>query len=232
MKIAICGYDEQENEAIGKYIGQYCSEESWDCHIDKYGSLEEIRKCFAQGLYHIIFLDVCSKGKDAVEFAEQIRGLDKNVIMIFITLNDDYFEDGYKLGVLNYIVRPVEEGSVRSSIRRASKHIGELRQTIEIIAESAPIKIRLSDIQYIEAKKHTSIIHTNQFLIKTHSSLNELEKQLAGRKFLRSHVKYLVNMDAISQKDENRFTTVNGDEIPISPSLKTQAHEIFNKYKI
>lgn len=232
MKIAICGYDEQEKEAVEKYIRRYCSEQAWDFQIDRYSSPEELQDCFSRGLYHIVFLELCSRGKEGIQAAQKIRSMDEHLILIFITPGDDeYFEDGYQLGVLNYIVRPVEEGSVRSSIRRSSKYIGELKQTLEIMAESTPVKITAQDIQYIEGKKNISIIHTNQFLVKTPTPLNELERQLPERRFLRSHERYLVNMDAISHKAENYFNIINGDEIPISSSLKKTASDTFDRYK-
>ncbi len=230
MRVAVCGNAQKDKKAMVKYIGQYCSEQLWDCRIDEYDSGEELLSGAARKRYHIIFLDLYSTGADGVKCAGAIRKTDDSVVIVFITSIDNYFEEGYELGVKSYIEKPIEESSVRSCLRRSAKYIRELKQTLEIMAENTPVKIALHDIQYIESIRNVSLIHTDQFLIRTGATLDELERQLGSRKFLRTHQGYLVNMDAIDRADENTFYIKNGDRIPIGVSGKGNILGRYSEY--
>ncbi len=215
MNIAICDYIQQDRDAITGYIQKYCSEQLWDCHIDKYCSYEELQEGFVHNTYQMAFIDLYYSGPEGIKCAWEIRKSDPEVIIVLFTELETYFQEGYKLGIRNYLVKPPEESSIRSAIRRSSRFIHEVNPSIEVSTENTTVKVLLKDIQYIENAKEVSVIHTNNFLIRTSSTLNELEQKLGSKKFLRSHKFYLVNLDAVSRINEAAFQINNGDLVPI-----------------
>ncbi len=60
--------------------------------------------------FDIIISDIMMKDMDGFAFAEQIRQLNKNIPILFLTARDDMQskERGYKIGIDDYIVKPVE----------------------------------------------------------------------------------------------------------------------------
>ncbi len=60
--------------------------------------------------FDIIISDVMMKEMDGFEFARQARLIDDNIPIIFLTARDDMNakEVGYKIGIDDYIVKPVE----------------------------------------------------------------------------------------------------------------------------
>lgn len=69
-------------------------------------ALLQMEKCS----YDIIVSDIMMKGTDGFEFAEQVRAFNKEIPILFLTARDDIQskERGYKLGIDDYIVKPVE----------------------------------------------------------------------------------------------------------------------------
>lgn len=213
MNIAICDRIPPDRDILSCYIRKYCSERSWDCRIDAYGSCEELLRAFSANSYQMVFIDLYHSGLENMEGAKKIRSIDTGAILVLITDMETNFQEGYELGIRNYLVKPLEEGSVRSCLRRSSKYI--FNCSLEVLSEKTHVKVPQQDIRYIENLNGTSIIHTENYLIKTGSSLDELEKQLEGSKFIRCHPCYLVNIDSISKINVKSLEIKNGREIPI-----------------
>ncbi|MBE6796572.1 MAG: response regulator transcription factor [Ruminococcaceae bacterium] len=60
--------------------------------------------------FDIIISDIMMKDVDGFEFAEQVKKLDKEIPFLFLTARDDIQskEKGYRLGIDDYIVKPIE----------------------------------------------------------------------------------------------------------------------------
>ncbi len=223
MNIAICDYIQFDRDTLSSYIRKYCSEQSLDCHIDAYDSCDKLLSAFSADFYQMIFIDLYHSGARDMEGAKKIRGIDINTVLVFITDMETHFQEGYKLGVRNYLVKPMEESSVRSSIRRSLKYI--LNRSLEVLSDKTNVKVPQQDIRYIENLNGTSIIHTENFLIKSGLSLDELEKQLENSKFMRCHPGYLVNIDAVSKLNESTLEIKSGEEIPVFLTDRDKALE-------
>jgi DNA-binding response OmpR family regulator len=60
--------------------------------------------------FDMIISDIMMKNMDGFEFAEQVRLINKDIPILFLTAREDLQskEKGYKLGIDDYIVKPVE----------------------------------------------------------------------------------------------------------------------------
>jgi DNA-binding LytR/AlgR family response regulator len=68
---------------------------------------------------------------------------------------------------------------------------------IFIKSNSKFFKVNFSEILYVEGMKDYLKIHTPDYTLVTHQTMNELEKQLPARIFIRVHRSYLVSMGHI-----------------------------------
>ncbi len=60
--------------------------------------------------FDMIISDIMMKDVDGFEFAEQVRTVNKDIPILFLTARDDLRskEKGYRMGIDDYIVKPVE----------------------------------------------------------------------------------------------------------------------------
>ena len=58
----------------------------------------------------VIISDIMMKDMDGFAFAEQVRGINKDVPILFLTARDDIRskERGYRIGIDDYLVKPIE----------------------------------------------------------------------------------------------------------------------------
>lgn len=69
-------------------------------------ALKQMEKCS----YDVIVSDIMMKDMDGFEFAEHVRAINKEIPILFLTARDDIRskERGYRIGIDDYIVKPVE----------------------------------------------------------------------------------------------------------------------------
>ena len=61
-------------------------------------------------LFDLIISDIMMPGIDGFEFAETVRGLDREIPFLFMTAKDDLGskQRGYRIGIDDYLVKPVD----------------------------------------------------------------------------------------------------------------------------
>ena len=77
-------------------------------------------------LYELIISDIMMPGTDGFEFAENVRRVNKNIPILFMSARDDLSskQKGFRLGIDDYMVKPIELDElllrVRALLRRAN----------------------------------------------------------------------------------------------------------------
>lgn len=61
------------------------------------------------GELDLLFLDVELGGISGMEAAKQIRQQDTNLMLVFVTGYSDFVFDGYAVGAMDYLVKPIKE---------------------------------------------------------------------------------------------------------------------------
>lgn len=123
MRIAVCDDDEQEISRVGKLITEYqiSRKESIDCHYFKSSTdfLCELRG----GEYDLVLLDVLMPGANGIQTAQELRELDKNVRLIFVSASPEFAVESYSVGAYYYLLKPIEADALSASGRDRRLHI-------------------------------------------------------------------------------------------------------------
>ena len=79
-------------------------------NIDVFYSGRELKRQVTSGTkYDIIFLDIQMKGGDGITAAENIRKVDDNVLLIYVSGYDKYMMELFRLDVFGFIKKPIDE---------------------------------------------------------------------------------------------------------------------------
>ena len=116
-------------------------------------------------LYDLIISDIMLPGADGFELAETVRGINKQIPILFVSAKDDLSskQKGFRLGIDDYMVKPIElaelEMRVKALLRRANIEmerklaVGNLvldadGMTAEINGEEIAVTMREFNILY------------------------------------------------------------------------------------
>ena len=102
MKILLC----EDDENLGTLTREYLEDKGYKAELFPDG--ESGYKAFLKGKYDICLLDVMMPKKDGFQLAQEIRTVNNDVPIIFLTakaLKEDVLE-GFKIGADDYITKP------------------------------------------------------------------------------------------------------------------------------
>ena len=118
----------EDDENLGGTTSDYLAAKGFDCQWEQNGELGY--KTFVKNQFDVVILDVMMPVKDGFSTAKDIRGIDKEVPIIFLTaksMKEDTLK-GFEVGGDDYITKPfnMEELVARvNAILKRSKIVSE-----------------------------------------------------------------------------------------------------------
>jgi two-component system response regulator LytT len=226
---------------ISSYINQLSFLNLKGCYSSAIEALNVIRTEDIQ----LVFLDINMPDLNGIELAKIIAASQSNnTQIIFTTGYDRYAVESYKVGALDYLLKPFDFASFLRSVSRAQQYFNHHSQPLPaeipvplpknvdpeyifLKVEYQLVKVRLTDILYIEALKDYVKVQLKDRLkpIITLTSLKRLEEKLPSHCFLRIHRSYIVSLDKIDAISKNAITIENCT-IPVT----RQYHDNFQSY--
>ncbi|ABQ04711.1 LytR/AlgR family response regulator transcription factor [Flavobacterium johnsoniae] len=189
----------------------------------------------------LIFLDIQMPHFSGIEF---INTIEKKPLVIFTTAYSDYAVEGFNLGAVDYLVKPIPFHRFLKSVVRAQQ-INNPAAPVQAVSENVPapeveqdfmfvraeyenVKMNFSDILFIEGLKDYVKIYTtdNKFTL-TLISLIKLENLLSNKGFSRIHRSYIINIKHVKSIQKNKVL-ISDKRIPISESYKNAFFEKIN----
>lgn len=208
-------------EKIKGYIERYAQEHDLQILTSVYEDGSQIVEQYTQG-FDILLLDIMMKGMNGMETAEKIRQVDDTVVLMFITQMAQYAINGYSVGALDYVLKPIdyESFSLRfaRAVDRAQSRSGG---TIMLSTASGVVMIRTRDIYYVEIRDHILYYHTVNGEYTVRGTMQEAERTLSPYSFVRSNHWYLVNLAHVSEIDKN-IVVVGEYHLEISRRNRTE----------
>ncbi|WP_251961203.1 LytR/AlgR family response regulator transcription factor [Salinibacter ruber] len=80
-------------------------------------------------------------------------------------------------------------------------------------------RVRLADIQYVEAKGDYMLVHTAAERHMVHATMKKIEERLPAGAFMRVHRSYLVRIDQVERIEGDRLL-IGGTQIPVGPTYR------------
>lgn len=188
----------------------------------------------------LMFLDIQMPHLTGIEF---LRSLKQSPPTIFTTAYSDYAVESYELGILDYLMKPIEferffkAVSKILSINSAPISLVETFHTLPkptyffIKSDSRLVRIEFADLLFIEALQKYIRIHTKQKRMISLVSLSKIETQLPNDQFIRIHRSYIINISKIDSVEGN-FIMINKHQLPISKGKRTNLFALLDDFKL
>lgn len=220
IKIAICDDEKFITSQIDNFINDICARECISFDTDVFFSGYGLEKEIVNGTkYDLIYLDIQMSKGDGITVARNIRNIDENALLIFVSGYDKYMIELFSLDVFAFIKKPIERQNFEKTFLYANQKICNQRVYFLFHYKSQEYKIPCIEIMYFESNGRTISVHTkDEKKEKFNGKLSEVEEQLKNGKipFLRIHQSYLVNYHQIRARSRTTVILVNGIKLPIS----------------
>ena len=215
IRIAIAEDDPQCFAQMERYIGDFGRETGRTFRITHYDNGEDLVERYRPE-YDLILMDVEMPFMDGMTAAGHIRGMDPEVVIIFVTNLAQYAIQGYSVNALDYILKPLNYFSFSQRLARCLRYVKKREDAyITVAVKGGALKLEVGDIYYIERLGHQLMFHTRDGIHASSSTLRQMEEALGDKGFVRCNKGYLVNLAHVSGVRDG-CAVVRGDKLLIS----------------
>lgn len=218
IKIGMCDDNLNSIKIASKLLESEIIEQDLDAEISIISS--DQKKIF-DAIYNknidVLFLDIDFKnnGKNGIDFAKDLRKINKNFYLVFLSAHQRYLHVSLTAKIFDYLVKPINRDTMSDIVARLKDEFAS-NNTLFLHLNKWEF-VKTDDIFYIEKSGKKSIIITDVIKFTTNKGLNTLLTELPSN-FLRCHKSYILNSDKILSIDRKYGQAFFGKDItcPIS----------------
>jgi len=235
--VVICDDEKYYRDYINELVIQYFGVMQLSYQLDIFESGTQL--CMS-GLenkqYDIVFLDVNMKDMDGIETAKQIRKINSNAFIVFITAFLSFSPEGYKVNAIRYILK--ENQNFEAAFTECldtileKMEINKIKMKFDFIEGEKEILI--DDIIFIESKLHKLVFEMSGKGIKKYvlyKKLDDIQILLEPYGFLRLHQSFLANIKYIVELNHYKAVLTTSKDLPIPKQKYKEIKEAFIEYK-
>ena len=229
IRLALVEDDGNYRSQLKEYIARYAQSSGERFTVQEFEDGDEIALGY-KAEYDIILMDIEMKFMDGMMAAGEIRKVDTEVIIIFITNSPQYAIMGYAVDALDYVIKPVSYFAFSQRLARAIERLQHRsRHFLQVNTREGTHKLDIKQLYYIESQGHDLFFHTSEGELLGSGSMQEFEKRLEAYSFFRCNKGYLVNLEYVDTvHGEN--VIVHGETVALSRARRKAFLDALNNY--
>ena len=231
MKVAICDDRTDDIEVLKNHL--YAMNVN-KLICDTYSSGESLISHCAEmeEFYDAIFLDMEMGSMNGINTANEIRKINKRVVIIFVSNHTQYMIESFECEPLRFLVKPVELLEFEKAFTAIKKKLAQERTTVVFSVGRDIVRLYSEEIIYFEKSAHQINVHTINETFKIRGSILKLYNEIDHNNFCVPHKSFIVNMRYI-RKISEKGIELHGlkDIVPISRACRKELSRSIMAFK-
>lgn len=232
LNFALCDDNEETLSKSDKMLERIFIRHNLDCSVTyKISNVSDMLDIIKDNKVDVYILDINLKSnKNGLDLAEEIRKINKNSYIIFLTCHLEYAMVAYKYKTFDYLAKPLTEERLEETILRLIEDVNGIPKKY-IKLDNKNTVVDASQVQFIKRDGMRLVLHTTSTDYIIYSSFNKFQNNLPDS-FKRCHKSYIANFDQITDIDPVSCTITfkDGSSCDIGPKYKSELLEVLNSY--
>lgn len=181
--------------------------------------------------FDIVFMDIYMGGCSGVETARELRQVDLDCRLVFLTSSAEFMPQGFSLNSAHYLIKPVSEEDFEQAMVNCRIQRPLQLPTLRVTVAGQALEVDTRQIRYLDVERRTSVLHTvggSLPLGRSFSAVSAL--LLADRRFLLCFKGVCVNMDHVSAQTGDELLLDDGSRLPIAPRRRREILAQYREY--
>ena len=229
LRVAIVEDTPEDRDQLEKYLRRYAREREARLELTAFTDGEDLVTGYTAD-YDLILLDIRMTFMDGMRTARQVRSVDQDVEIIFVTNMPQYAIEGYKVRASDYILKPCSWYAFCESMDRVlGRFRSQAQDSIVVAMKGGRMKLDQDRIWFVEAQDHQLIYHTRDGEYAAKGTMRDAEASLDARRFIRCNRCYLVNLKHV-ETCRGCDVRVGGSVIQVSRRRRKSFMDALNGY--
>lgn len=224
-------------------------------YISKIPALQLIGKCkngleafslLSREKVDLLLLDINMPEINGLDFLKTLRN---PPLVIFTTAYPEFAVESYEQNAIDYLLKPISFERFLKAINKVTEVINIKNFNIQenenqvalttkkadnlifVKSEGKLVKIDLTDLCFVEGLKDYIQLWTGQGRIIVHSTMKNIEEQLASySNFVRINKSYIINLKFLKEIDGN-MVLINDQKLPIGSTYRDSVQQLLQNYR-
>lgn len=215
MRIAIVEDDLVCLQQLKQNLQRYADDKTIEFEVHCFTSGMDLLEDY-HPIYDLILMDIEMPHFNGMEAAQRLRQTDDQVLLMFVTNTAQYAVQGYEVGAIDYLLKPVNYFALALKMDRIMRiSNGRQEEYLMVSCQDGQYRLSTRELCFVEVQNHALLYHMTDHLLTATGSLRDVEKQLASCGFARCHNCYLVNLRFV-ESIQPEFVMVHGSRLKIS----------------
>ena len=230
FRIGVAEDDPNFRQVILEYIERYQKEKGVVMQTEFFQNGSELVFKY-ESIYDVLLLDIEMPIMNGMDAAREIRKKDLRVQIIFITNMAQYAINGYEVGALDFVLKPIKYFSFSMKMDKALKS-AKGRETVSLLLEHKDgiKKVASDEIVYAEIRDHWLHVFTIKGEYQTLSTMKEFVSKMSEYHFICCSKSFCINMRYVTDLQKDIVTLDNRFEVKISRSKKAEVKQALLDY--
>jgi DNA-binding LytR/AlgR family response regulator len=183
----------------------------------------------------LVILDIQMPEMNGFDF---IRSLEFPPNIIIVSSAEEFALKAFDFNVVDYLLKPITYGRFCKAIDKTIRYFTRKEVTnngdeeIFIKKGSSLVKLKLTEIIFIEALENYVTLNTSEDRFTIHFTMKAIENQLPSGVFIRVHRSFIINKSMIQTIKENSLDLLVGKTIKNIPVGKSFRDSLLNDINV
>lgn len=235
--IAICDDDPYALDMLQVLLTAYSRQKQMtEFKIEQFNNPEVLLKAFEkkESEPNLLFLDICMPGIKGIQVAEELRKMGSLCKIIFITNSKEYALDAFRVGAVQYLVKPILEKELFPVLEQFFLEIEREKEHFLILkVKGASKRVALSQIVCCEAQGNYQCLYLkDDSPLMLRMTLTGLFSMISSHpEFVKVGSAYFVNLKYVDSLNAQELHLDTGMKIRLPrgtyPTLKEQYFQYY-----
>ena len=217
MRIGICEDEEIYRKLVSERVSAFFQDLGETPALDVFSDGAPLLQAMREGLrYDLLLLDLQLEKSDGMEIAEQVREMDLEVPIIFVTGMENRAVEGYGVSALDYVVKSQLDQRLEKALGRFWKKRREASLLFET-SEGETVVLSFQNILWIESENRgVKIVTAEKEYHNSSLSVGKIVEKLPMEVFVEIHKSVYVQIEEIRRIGADNVIMSNNVSLPMS----------------
>ena len=232
FRVAICEDEKVILDFETSLVKDWAAASGCPLELDTYISSEQfLFESEDKAPYDLLIFDIQMKNMNGMELAKTLRRRGCDAVIIFITGVPDYAIEGYEVGAVRYILKPVKAEVLNDLLDNVWKERQKKADDYFVLGQGSDLeKISFDKIIYIEARGHYVFMKGLDFEREWKAGFAETTATFDEKRFFCLRRGLLVNLAHVARITRTDCILDGGETLPVARGIYKELNEAFIEF--